>query len=145
MQDRTDTPVAALWAAAYHGNLVIVERLIAEGVDVNVWDRRGRCALSFAARRGDLKMVRTLIAAGAWVDPHDDYSTFMSPLMCAAEGGHLETVELLLEHGANSMLFGGVAGQTAWSQAGGSPERRGLIATVLRRAEDEWHRKHPRT
>lgn len=139
MQEKHDTPATALWSAALGGHLGLVKHLVSEGVDVNVWDHRGRCALTWAATRGDVAMVRFLIDSGAWVDPWDDYSTFMSPLMCAAKNGRLEVVELLLACGANPTIYGGIAGRTAQSYASG-----GLIAAILRRAEDSWRRAHPR-
>jgi ankyrin repeat protein len=142
VQEKLNTPAMALWSAAYHADRVLVERLLSEAVDVNVWDAYGRSALTHAASGGHLEIARVLIDAGAWVDPYDDYSTFMTPLMCAAESGHLEMVDLLLEKGANPIRYGGWSLRTAEGYARGtSPERR-LLSAVLRRAEDEWRRTH---
>jgi hypothetical protein len=135
MQDRNDTPAAALWRAAYKGDLLTVERLIAEGVDINVWDSHGRSALIFAIIGGHFQIVHHLVKVGAWVDPFDEDSVFMTPLMRAAECGHLEIAECLLEHGANPTLHGGIALCTAEYYA---RHQNGYLAAILRRAEDKW-------
>jgi uncharacterized protein len=109
MQNRRDTPAAALWCAAHSGDTSHVARLILEGVDVNVWDEYGRNALTFAAATGHLEAVRTLVEAGAWIDPFEEGSVFMTPLMCAAEYGHLAVAEYLLEQGADPTRHGGVS------------------------------------
>lgn len=134
MQDRSDTPAAALWLAAYNGDSAGVERLIAEGVDVNVWDKYGRSALTFACAGGHLPIVRRLVSAGAWVEPFSEDSVFMTPLMRAAEGGHVEIAEFLLDHGADPTKHGGVSFCTAEYYARG---QHGYLAAILRRAEDQ--------
>jgi ankyrin repeat protein len=142
MQDRIDTPAAALWSAAYTGDLPAVERLIVEGVDVNVWDRHGRNALTFACAGGYVEMARRLLAAGAWVDPFQDDGVFMTPLMCAAETGHIEIAELLLDHGADPTKHGGVSLCTAEYYA---RHPHGYLAAILRRAEDQWRTRARQT
>lgn len=138
MQYRTDTPAAALWCAAYAGDLAVVERLVVEGVDVNVWDRHGRSALTFAASAGHLSIVQRLVRAGAWIDPFDEDSVYMTPLMCAAERGHVEIAEFLLDHGADPTKQGGVSLCTAEYYARG---QHGYLAAILRRAEEQWRQK----
>ena len=54
-----------------------------------------------AAARGDIDEVRKLIHDGAHINrPGDGQYHNKTPLMCAAENGHAEIVELLLNHGA---------------------------------------------
>ncbi|PTX99046.1 ankyrin repeat domain-containing protein [Opitutus sp. ER46] len=137
MQERDDTPASALWNAAYAGDVAAVERLIAEGVDVNVWDKWGRNALSLAAGAGHLQVVQQLITAGAWVDPFEEGSVYKTPLMVAAEGGHTQVVEHLLDAGADPTRTGGVSICTAEYYARHS---HGYVAAILRLAEDRWRR-----
>jgi ankyrin repeat protein len=141
MQDRNDTPAAALWHAAYAGDCVTVDKLIAEGVDVNVWDRYGRSALTFAVIGGHLDIVRRLAEAGAWPDPFGEDSVFMSPLLCAAKYGHLEIAEFLLDQGIDPTRRGGYSLCTAEYYARG---KHGYLAAILLRAEDEWRRTKSR-
>lgn len=139
MQDRTDTPAAALWCAAYSGDSDLISHLIGEGVDVNVWDPWGRSGLTFAAIAGHLTIARMLIEAGAWTDPHEDYDVHLTPLMCAAENGRADIVEYLLDKGADPTRHGGTAQITAENYARQEfPE----LAARLLKAEDEWRRTH---
>ena len=89
---------------------------------------------SFAAAQGDLNAVTYLVRAGAWVDPHDDYTPKETPLQCASESGHIEIVRFLLAEGADPRLFVGPMQMKAEAYARGKfPE----IVTLLRAAEDK--------
>jgi len=110
--DMNASPASVLRTAAYHGDLPTVRKLIEEGVDLNVWDKWGRTALSLAASRGHLEVVEVLLGGGAWVNPHEDYDTFETPLFAAADNGHLLIVQLLISHGANPNLHVGVTQRT---------------------------------
>ena len=60
-----------------------------------------------AAMDGDIQLVKDLIANGADVNTMPRYSmdrTSYSPLMLAAENGHLSVVQYLHQHGANITL-----------------------------------------
>lgn len=56
-------------------------------------------ALLQATESGDLQTMRTLLAAGAFVNARNDRG--VTPLHIAAAGGDLAVVELLLQHGAD--------------------------------------------
>ncbi len=77
----------AFYEAATRGNLSLVVRYLALGVDPKYDDSR---ALRCAAGNGHLEIVKLLLPVS---DPRADDS---SALRCAAEGGHLEIVKLLL-------------------------------------------------
>ncbi len=92
-------PGAALRDAAREGDIARVEELLASGVPVDTGDRYGRTALSFAADRGHLEVVQTLVEAGAALGTADRFYG-MTPLGRAADGGHREVVRFLLGRGA---------------------------------------------
>ena len=105
--------------AAEGGKVRNLLRLIERGVNVLQKDRKGYSALHLAALNGHTDCVRLLIEHGADVnefthpydsngfsrDPFtDDFSRpydipGYTPLMLAAEKGHLQTVQVLLENG----------------------------------------------
>jgi uncharacterized protein len=141
MQHRRDTPASALWSASYAGDHAAVCRLISEGVDVNLWDEHGRSALAFACLAGHLTIVRTLVDSGAWVEPFEEDSVYLTPLMCAAERGHIEVAEYLLDRGADPTRHGGVSFCRAEYYA---RHQYPYLAAILKRAEDQWRQSHPR-
>jgi ankyrin repeat protein len=78
----------------------IFDLLLSRGGSVNSHDEeRGRTSLHWAAEAGQLKMVETLLAKNADVNPTDrDGST---PLHLAAKAGRTAIVQLLLDKGAD--------------------------------------------
>ncbi len=93
------TPVhqaAQIIEAAQHGDLVQVQHLIAEGADVNAVDKSGRTALIIASEKGNLAMVKVLLAA-----KNIDVNAIIkisgtSALMVACSTGHINVVKALL-------------------------------------------------
>ena len=72
-------------------------------VDIDAVDSRGRSALSWAARRGDVKTVDALMKAQANLDLCDNLGK--SPLLWALQGPNITCAELLLQHGANATIL----------------------------------------
>lgn len=137
---QSDLTAAALRAAAWQGDLAAVSALVEHRVDLNVWDQWGRTALSQAAEAGHLDVVRALLDAGAWVDPHDDYDTCETPLIAAARSGHLDIVRLLCAAGADPTRHGFISQQTAESFARVAGHRE--VAAYLCLMEIEWRKKN---
>jgi len=92
-----------LHAAAYYGDLEMVQVLLEYGVDVNAQNDAGCTPLDFASRAGhrnDSRVVQLLIEHGADLNTRALRSGF-APLHRASENGRIEVVRLLIEHGAN--------------------------------------------
>ncbi|CAM9681159.1 unnamed protein product [Scytosiphon promiscuus] len=73
--------------------------LLRGGATVDLKDKRGRTALTFAAELGHPEVTSWLLKAGADVEATDENGT--SPLMFACRGGHALVFPLLLEAGAD--------------------------------------------
>jgi ankyrin repeat protein len=84
--------------AAKFGDSFGVSYYLAKGADVN---QEGVRALSVAASKGKIELVKILLAAGAEINEIDIAQN--TPLFWAAGEGHLEIVKLLVENGANIM------------------------------------------
>ena len=88
-----------LRTAANRGNCTAIERLIAEGADVNAQDDAGWTAVQTAAMEGHADAAQILINAGANADAKDEYG--WSLLHDAAICGHAATLEVLIRAGAD--------------------------------------------
>ena len=89
----------ALMIAAYTSNTPAVEALLAKGAHVN---RPGWTALHYAAAAGSNDIVSMLLEKSAYIDAESPNKT--TPLMMAARGGHILTVRLLHDEGADATL-----------------------------------------
>jgi hypothetical protein len=91
--------------AVRKGDVAAVEKALAGGVAVDTPFRYNRTALSFAADRGHVEVVRLLLAKGANPDATDSFYN-QTPLAWASSPAqtrrpeHAEVVKLLLEKGA---------------------------------------------
>lgn len=98
--DATDTSESnALMYAALHGELPMVEFLIARKAEVN---KTGWAPLHFAAANGHADIVRLLIEHHAYIDAESPNRT--TPLMMATRQGHPTVATLLVEEGADPTL-----------------------------------------
>ncbi|KAJ8688145.1 hypothetical protein QAD02_023940 [Eretmocerus hayati] len=75
-----------------------VEKLILEGADVNEFFRNNSC-LHLAVQRNDLKLVQTLLDAGAKLDVYNKWG--LTPLHVAASKNFIDVIKLLKARGAN--------------------------------------------
>jgi ankyrin repeat protein len=105
----------ALMLAAYKGNMAAVRALLDKGAEAN---QTGWTALHYAAAIGNNDIVQLLLDRYAYIDAESPNKT--TPIMMAARGGHILTVKLLLDEGADATLKNG-ADMTAidFARAGG--------------------------
>ena len=89
----------ALMIAAFSSNRSAVEALLAQDAEVN---RPGWTALHYAAAAGADEIVKLLLDHAAYIDAESPNRT--TPLMMAARSGHIMTVKLLLDEGADPTL-----------------------------------------
>jgi len=121
--DKSDeTGLTPLMAAAYLGNLEILNLLAENGANIEKRDEDGYTALTFAANAGKLSTTRRLIELGADVNAKDKQNSI--PVMFAAQHGHNEIVKILLENGADPEFKG-----THGLSAIGFAEQNGLKET----------------
>jgi ankyrin repeat protein len=106
---------SALMIAAYKGRYDTVKTLLDKGAEPN---QTGWAALHYAAAVGNNQIVQLLLDHSAYIDAESPNQT--TPIMMAARGGHILTVKLLLDEGADLTLKNG-AGMTAldFARAGG--------------------------
>src|SRR4051794_26802759 len=99
-----------LWAAARKGDAAAVGRLLEAGVDANAKTPYGATALSFAAEKGHVEVVRLLLAAKADPNVKDTFYD-ATPLTWARMKNHTEVIRELLAAGATGaegVLFAAV-------------------------------------
>lgn len=86
----------ALMIACYKGNEQAVLKLLKKGAKV---DKNGWTPLHYAAANGNNNIVKMLLAHDAFVNAASPNGT--TPVMMAAEAGHIYTVKLLYDNGAD--------------------------------------------
>lgn len=95
----------------------IVESLIAAGADIHETGTNGWTPLHMAAARGNVPAAQLLIAAGAHVNRRTEIDASETPLMEAAYAGQPETVQLLLDNGADASMEDSMNDRTALETA----------------------------
>jgi len=123
----------AFWEAAKSGNLEVVQRLLSEGVDVDIYGSTvgvdfGCTALFWAAKHDHKEIAQFLLDEEAYIDAGAGMGG--SPLHIAAYEGHSEIVELLISEGANAEAKTG-DGKTVLDFANEE------IATIIRKSIDK--------
>lgn len=93
---------SALVKAAHDGVMEEVERLLAEGADIQKTDQSGFSALHFAAWGDHRNMVQLLLDKDANV--HARTKDERTPLSCASAVGSVEIVQLLLARFADANI-----------------------------------------
>ncbi len=127
----------AFWEAAKSGNLEVVQRLLSEGVDVDIYGSTvgvdfGCTALFWAAKHNHKEVAQFLLDKEAYIDAGAGMGG--SPLHRAAYEGHSEIVELLISEGANAEAKTG-DGKTVLDFANEE------IARLIRKSIDEKKQK----
>lgn len=108
--------VERLHRAADDGDLAEIERLVAAGYDVNLFDDMGRTPLHYAAVGGRLEAIVALLGHGALVNANDEATISETPLALAVQETSVDAVRLLLNAGADPDIVGWM-GNTARSRA----------------------------
>ena len=102
--------------AALAGKGDIVNYLLQRGAEIDARSTYGLTALHAAAYAGDTDIVTLLIAKGS--DVNDALNRFkVTPLSLASEENHIETVRVLLKHGAD-VTATNINGYNVTSEAG---------------------------
>jgi Ankyrin repeats (3 copies)/Domain of unknown function (DUF3471) len=98
------------WEAVRRGDAAAVTSLLDKGAEVNAKFRYGATALFKAAERGNVEIVKILLARGADVTVKDTFYG-ATAMTWALDNGHVEIVSALLEKqpaSVNDILMSGV-------------------------------------
>ncbi|XP_046544946.1 ankyrin repeat and SOCS box protein 3-like [Haliotis rubra] len=105
---QSHTPVIywPLIQASRSGSAELVQCLLQEGCDVDVWDQNGDTSLMHACEKGHMAVARLLIESGA--DVNHQNMEYTSPLVQATTCTEPELIRLLLEAGSDPTVLCGV-------------------------------------
>ncbi|PMB49328.1 hypothetical protein CEN39_21405 [Fischerella thermalis CCMEE 5201] len=101
--------VLKILEASVSGDSILIKSLLQQEPSlVNIKSQEIKSTpLHFAAHRGHLEVVHSLITAGANVNAGEDNGSNSIPLHWAATGGHLEVSQVLVENGADMNAIDG--------------------------------------
>ena len=88
-----------LMLAAIKGHFDLAQKMVKKGADIN---KTGWTPLHYAASTGQLKMIGFLLEQNAYIDAESPNGT--TPLMMASLYASPESVQLLLDQGADPLL-----------------------------------------
>ena len=125
-----------LISAAERGEILVVRKLLAEGVPVNSRDGRGRTALLAATQRNQVEIARLLINEGADVNAKDFIQD--TPFLYAGAEGRIEILKLILPAAPDLTSINRFGG-TALIPACSSRPRRGGEAAARDRRSNKDH------
>ncbi|XP_046354244.2 ankyrin repeat and KH domain-containing protein 1-like [Haliotis rufescens] len=114
--------------ASRSGSADLVQCLLHEGCDVDVWDEDGNTPLMHACGKGHVTVARLLIEAGA--DVNHQNMNYISPLVKATTCTKPELIRLLLVAGSDPTVLFGVCLYNCI--ASNNPEGVGLLYTVFK-------------
>ena len=92
----------SLVSAAHNGNIALVQKLLDEGVDVNIQDNEGYTALILASTYRHIDIVKLLLNSGANTNFQNNVGE--TALLLASLRGRTDIARLLLTSGANPNL-----------------------------------------
>ena len=125
-----------LMLAALKGHLVLSDKLVKKGADVN---KTGWTPLHYAASNGHVEVIKLLLENHAYIDAESPNGS--TPLMMASMYGNPQSVKLLLDEGADPLLKNQL-GLTAlqFAQRGNRPDSAELLAKAMRgkQATGSW-------
>jgi len=93
--------MGALKEAAENGDLAVVQKLVAENVNIDTTNDEGRTPLHMSIKTNHRAITIFLIENGADIHARDQEDNF-SPLHYAAQQGFADVVEMLIQRGADA-------------------------------------------
>jgi ankyrin repeat protein/mono/diheme cytochrome c family protein len=117
--------------AVHRGDAVRIRSLLASQPDLNARDADGNTALHWAARQGDARLVRELLAHGAPATPTNYVGA--TPLLYAV--GNVDSVKMLLDSGAE-VNRPSKFGTTPLIAAARYPQSSAVVRLLLERGAD---------
>jgi ankyrin repeat protein len=100
----TSEEIVALFEAAANDDADTVKRFLDKGVSVEAQNASGMRAIHIAARKGALRVLDTLLAAGAQYNVEADLEVYSAPIELAYQAGQMEAAARLRKVGATISL-----------------------------------------